>query len=161
MFNIVLCQPEIAPNTGNLIRLCSNTGCKLHLIKPLGFELDDKRLRRAGLDYHEYADVKQHDNFDAFIKTQSPERLFAIETSGTKGYHEAQFHARDYLLFGSETKGLSQDILNHVGENQTLRIPMLPNNRSINLSNSVARVVFEAWRQCDFTGAHSWAISFI
>ncbi len=150
MFYIVLFEPEIPPNTGNIIRLCANMGCHLHLIRPLGFSMDDKHLRRAGLDYHQYACVRKHENFDAFLENKRPKRLFAIETCGEKRYTDAQFKAGDALIFGSETRGLPKQLLSKIPKAQVLYIPMLPNIRSINLSNAVAIVAFEAWRQNDF-----------
>ncbi len=150
MFNIVLAQPDIPPNTGNIIRLCANTGCQLHLIHPLGFELDDKRLRRAGLDYHEFAAVKEYQNYPDFLERCQPQRLFAIETEGEKLYTEVNYQADDYLLFGSESTGLPGSIISTIETENILLIPMLPNTRSLNLSNSVALVVYEAWRQLGF-----------
>jgi len=191
MFNVILYQPEIPPNTGNIIRLCANTGAQLHLIRPLGFELDDKQLRRAGLDYHEYANVRVYDNLAACLQTlpgrsaqpdhQSEDggtarlphpppppkgegpnvslrelidsrRLFAFTTKGAQPYHEVHYQAGDALLFGPESRGLPVDILESVQPEQRLRLPMLPDNRSLNLSNTVAVAVFEAWRQCGFSG---------
>jgi len=149
-FHMVLFEPEIPPNTGNIIRLCANTGAQLHLIKPLGFQLNDKQLKRAGLDYHEYATLQIHDNFHAFIKAVQPERLFAIETCGTKYYTEVQFKPGDALMFGSETKGISESVLQQLPSDHILKIPMRENIRSINLSNSVAIALYEAWRQIDF-----------
>jgi len=151
MFHVVLFQPEIPPNTGNVIRLCANTGCTLHLIRPLGFELDDKRLRRAGLDYHEWAEVQMHDDFDAFIEKTRPARWFAASTKGQRHYADIAFEQGDALVFGPETRGLPAEILQRAGDN-ILRLPMRPNNRSLNLSNSVAVIVFEAWRQLGFEG---------
>jgi tRNA (cytidine/uridine-2'-O-)-methyltransferase len=153
MFNVILFQPEIPPNTGNIIRLCANTGAQLHLIRPLGFELDDKQLRRAGLDYHEYANVRVHDDLTACLQTLPDVRLFAFTTKGTQAYHEVCYQIGDALLFGPESRGLPADILESLPPEQRLRLPMLPNNRSLNLSNTVAVAVFEAWRQCGFTGA--------
>ncbi len=152
MFNVVLLNPTIPPNTGNIIRLCANTGCELHLIHPLGFELDDKRLRRAGLDYHEFTRVKEHLHFDAFLKNEKPKRLWAIETSGKKNYSDVSYQAGDYLLFGSEITGIQSTALEQLPEEQVLCIPMLANIRSLNLSNCVALVVYEAWRQLGFSG---------
>jgi len=149
MIHIALAHPQIPPNTGNIIRLCANTGFQLHLIHPLGFVWDDKRLKRAGLDYHEFANVKQHKTFDVFL-TQLPGRLFAIETCGKKHYDEVSFEENDTLLFGSETRGLTQPMLDKIAEKNILLIPMRPNNRSLNLSNSVAIVAYEAWRQLKF-----------
>jgi tRNA (cytidine/uridine-2'-O-)-methyltransferase len=153
MFNVILFQPEIPPNTGNVIRLCANTGTQLHLIRPLGFLLEDKHLRRAGLDYHEYADLRVHDNLAACLQTLPGARLFAYTTKGTQPYHEVSYQSGDALLFGPETRGLPADILASLAPEQCLRMPMLPNNRSLNLSNTVAVAVFEAWRQCRFAGA--------
>lgn len=152
--NIVLFEPEIAPNTGNIIRLCANTGCKLHLIKPYGFDWDDKRLRRAGLDYHEWAEVKHWDGFEDYAEQLSdPNRLFALTTKGRIGPHQIQFQLGDSLLFGPETRGLPDPILEALAAEQKLRLPMMPDSRSLNLSNSVAVGVYEAWRQLGFAGA--------
>lgn len=153
MIHIVLFEPEIPPNTGNIIRLCANTGCRLHLIEPLGFEWDDKRLRRAGLDYGEFADVQRHPSLAAFIDEIAPKRLLAISTKGQKHYHDVGYQAGDALLFGPETRGLPAEILSELAEDCILRIPMLPHSRSLNLSNSVAVVVYEAWRQLGFAGS--------
>ena len=150
MFHIILFQPEIPPNTGNIIRLCANTGAQLHLIRPLGFNLEDKQLRRAGLDYHEYANVQVYDDLAACLQTLPNARLFAFTTKGSHAYHEVNYHAGDALLFGPETRGLPAEILASLLPEQRLRLPMLPNNRSLNLSNTVAVAVFEAWRQCGF-----------
>lgn len=152
MFHVVLYQPKIPPNTGNIIRLCANTGAQLHLIRPLGFELDDRRLRRAGLDYHEWAEVRDYPNLTAFLTEQVPLRLFALSTRGRTCYAQARFRSGDALLFGSETQGLPQSVLEGLPSEQRLRLPMRPNNRSLNLSNAVAIVVFEAWRQSGFAG---------
>jgi tRNA (cytidine/uridine-2'-O-)-methyltransferase len=153
MLNVVLFEPEIPPNTGNIIRLCANTGFNLHLIKPLGFTWDDKRLRRAGLDYHEFTSVQQHNNYQAFIERQQPKRVFALTTKGTPSHSEVQYQEGDYLLFGPETRGLPTEILDALPPEQKIRIPMLENSRSMNLSNSVAVAVYEAWRQLDYRGA--------
>ena len=153
MFNVILYQPEIPPNTGNVIRLCANTGARLHLIRPLGFELNDKHLRRAGLDYHEYANVRVHDDLAACLQMLPGVRLLTFTTKGVRAYHEAHYQAGDALLFGPESRGLPTDILESLMPEQRLRLPMLPNNRSLNLSNTVAVVIFEAWRQCGFAGA--------
>lgn len=153
MLDVVLFQPEIPPNTGNLIRLCANTGFRLHLIEPLGFEFDDKRLRRAGLDYHEWARVRVHRDWDAFIEAVSPRRVFAVSTRGRTGYHEPAYGPGDALVFGPETRGLPQTMLDALPEAQRLRIPMLSESRSLNLSNACAILVYEAWRQLDFEGA--------
>ncbi len=153
MFNIVLYQPEIPPNTGNIIRLCANTGCSLHLIEPLGFKLEDKQLRRAGLDYHEWADVKTYKNINALSKTLLPENtLYALSTKGKKSYHQTNFQAGDYLIFGPETRGLPNEYLEQLDTEQILRLPMLEHSRSLNLSNTVAIVTYEALRQNNFTG---------
>lgn len=155
MFNIVLVHPEIPPNTGNVIRLAANTGCVLHLIKPLGFLLEDKHLRRAGLDYHEYAAVQEHASFPAFFTTTEPDpdRLFALTTKGTRVFSEVAFRAGDWLVFGSETAGLPSEVRAQFAPSHQLRLPMRLGQRSLNLSNSVAVCVFEAWRQCGFEGA--------
>jgi tRNA (cytidine/uridine-2'-O-)-methyltransferase len=153
MLNIVLYEPEIPPNTGNVIRLCANTGFALHLIKPLGFTMDDRKLRRAGLDYGESQRVSVHDNWRAFLSNIRPERIFGISTKGKNNYHDVSFIAGDTLVFGPETRGLPQDFLNNLSSSSILRIPMLPDNRSLNLSNSVAIVAYEAWRQLSFDGA--------
>jgi tRNA (cytidine/uridine-2'-O-)-methyltransferase len=150
--HVVLYQPEIPPNTGNVIRLCANTGAALHLVRPLGFDLDDKKLRRAGLDYHEFARVAVHDDLDAFLAAVSPRRLLAVSTRGRMRYDRVEYAADDALLFGPETRGLPQDILDALPEAQRLRLPMRPGNRSLNLSNAVAVIVFEAWRQTGFAG---------
>jgi tRNA (cytidine/uridine-2'-O-)-methyltransferase len=147
MFNIVLYQPEIPPNTGNIIRLCANTGCLLHLIEPLGFKLEDKQLRRAGLDYHEWADVKTYKT----INDLQPEKtVYAISTKGRKLYHQANFQAGDYLVFGPETRGLPEEYLDQLDKEHILRLPMLAHSRSLNLSNTVAIVTYEALRQNAF-----------
>jgi tRNA (cytidine/uridine-2'-O-)-methyltransferase len=150
MFNIILFEPEIPPNTGNVIRLCANSGAQLHLIKPLGFTLDDKQLRRAGLDYHEYANIQVHENLDTCLRSLPDTRLFAFTTKASRPYHEAQFKSGDAFLFGPESRGLPGGILESLQPEQKLRLPMLPNNRSLNLSNTVAIAVYEAWRQCGF-----------
>ncbi|MBV1909002.1 MAG: tRNA (uridine(34)/cytosine(34)/5-carboxymethylaminomethyluridine(34)-2'-O)-methyltransferase TrmL [Kangiellaceae bacterium] len=150
MLNIVLFEPEIPPNTGNIIRLCANTGFKLHVIEPCGFELDDKRLRRAGLDYYEFSELKIHKDFDAFLEQEKPTNLFSCSTKGTKKHTEASYQQGDYLLFGPETRGLPDEILASMPFDNILRLPMVANSRSLNLSNSVAIFVYEAWRQLDF-----------
>jgi len=154
MFNIVLYQPEIPPNTGNIIRLCANTGCYLHLIEPLGFKLEDKQLRRAGLDYHEWADVKTYKSIDELGSNESglKQNIFALSTKGEKHYHQANFQAGDFLVFGPETRGLPEEYLNRLGKNHVLRLPMLEHSRSLNLSNTVAIVAYEALRQNQFSG---------
>ncbi|MTD28895.1 tRNA (uridine(34)/cytosine(34)/5-carboxymethylaminomethyluridine(34)-2'-O)-methyltransferase TrmL [Erwinia sorbitola] len=153
MLNIVLFEPEIPPNTGNIIRLCANTGFKLHLIGPLGFAWDDKRLRRAGLDYHEFTAVTHYDGYAAFTAAEAPQRIFALTTKGTPAHSAVSYQAGDYLLFGPETRGLPATILDALPASQKIRIPMMPDSRSMNLSNAVSVVVYEAWRQLDYAGA--------
>ena len=153
MFDIVLHRPEIPPNTGNIIRLCANTGCRLHLIEPLGFALEDRRLRRAGLDYHEWAEVRSYSNLEEYRAANCPPRLFAFSTRGGIRFTNARFRCGDALLFGSETAGLPQPIIDSLAPDDVLRVPLLPDRRSLNLSNAVAVVVYEAWRQLDFAGA--------
>ena len=153
MFHVVLYEPEIPPNTGNIIRLCANTGCQLHLIEPLGFAMDDKQLQRAGLDYHDYADVKRYPDFDNFLTQLKPVRIFGFSTRGQRRYSDARYTSGDALLFGPETRGLPQTLLNALAPECRLRLPMAANNRSLNLSNTVAIAVYEAWRQHDFLGA--------
>lgn len=150
MLHIALYEPEIPPNTGNIIRLCANTGFQLHLIKPLGFAWDDKRLRRAGLDYHEFANVRLHDGFDAFLQAISGQRLFALSTKGKIRYSDIHYKDNDCLLFGPETRGLPQSVREHHAVTDLLTIPMAANSRSLNLSNSAAIVAYEAWRQIGF-----------
>lgn len=149
MLHIVLFEPEIPPNTGNIIRLCANTGIQLHLIKPLGFELENKRMRRAGLDYHEWANVMIHENFDDFKNQQQPQRLFALSTKGKRHYHEIEYKDGDYFIFGPETRGLPGHILEELATT-LLRIPMKEGSRSLNLSNTAAIMAFEALRQLGF-----------
>jgi len=152
MFNIVLYQPEIPPNTGNIIRLCANTGCALHLIEPLGFKLEDKQLRRAGLDYHEWAEVKTYKSIDELTDSLTPENsLYALSTKGKKSYHQASFKTGDYLVFGPETRGIPEAYLDQLDSQQILRLPMLAHSRSLNLSNTVAIVTYEALRQNNFS----------
>ena len=155
MFNIVLVAPEIPPNTGNVIRLAANTGCNLHLVEPLGFSMDDKLLRRAGLDYHEWAQVRRHADWAAFVQTCLPDlaRAFAFTTKGTRTAHDVRWQAGDWLVFGSETQGLTASLRESFAPDQRLRLPMRPGQRSLNLSNAVAVAVFEAWRQNGFAGA--------
>lgn len=148
MFNIVLYQPEIPPNTGNIIRLCANTGCYLHLIEPLGFKLEDKQLRRAGLDYHEWANIKTYQDID---ELKAAYNIYAISTKGEKHYHQVRFQAGDYLVFGPETRGLPAEYLSRLEKSHILRVPMLEHSRSLNLSNTVAIVAYEALRQNRFT----------
>ena len=150
MFNIVLFEPEIPANTGNIIRLCANTGAKLHLIQPLGFELDDKKLRRAGLDYHEWADMKVHTDINAFLHNEMYGNIYALTTKGKTRYSDAEFQIDDVLMFGPETRGLPDSLLHSLPEQHRLRLPMLPESRSLNLSNTVAVTLYEAWRQLGF-----------
>ena len=154
MFHVVLVEPEIPPNTGNIIRLCANTGAQLHLIEPLGFPLDDAKMKRAGLDYHDYATMKVHPNWDAFIAAVAPERsrMFAMTTHGSAPFGQATFQPGDVFVFGSETKGLDPALRESFAPSQRIRLPMRPDNRSLNLSNTVAVVVFEAWRQNGYIG---------
>ncbi len=152
MFEVALYQPEIPPNTGNVIRLCANTGCRLHLVKPLGFELDDARLRRAGLDYHEFVHLELHDSLEALLEATAPARLFAFSTRGGTRYDRVAYRPGDLLLFGPETRGLPQSVLAGLPPERRLRLPMRPGQRSLNLSNAVAVAVFEAWRQQGFAG---------
>lgn len=153
MLNIILYQPEIPPNTGNIIRLCANTGNRLHLIEPLGFELDDKKLRRAGLDYAEFAQVKVWETLDACMQANDFNRVFACSTKGTQNYCDAVYAENDAFIFGPETRGLPVDYLASLPKDQVIRIPMLAASRSMNLSNSVSVIVYEAWRQLGFAGA--------
>jgi tRNA (cytidine/uridine-2'-O-)-methyltransferase len=153
MLNIVLFEPEIPPNTGNIIRLCANTGCQLHLIEPLGFTWDDKRLRRAGLDYHEFTHIKRHHDYAAFLHDEQPQRLFALTTKGTPAHSAVAYQQDDYLMFGPETRGLPAAILDTLPKEQKIRIPMREESRSMNLSNAVSVVVYEAWRQLGYPGA--------
>ena len=157
MYHVILHRPEIPPNTGNVIRLCANTGAHLHLVRPLGFDLDDRQLRRAGLYYHEYAAMQVHDDLDAALAAiaaanGAPPRVFALSTRGTRRFDQVACRNGDAFLFGSETAGLPQAVLDAIPEPQRLRLPMRPGNRSLNLSNTVAVVVFEAWRQAGFAG---------
>ncbi len=150
MFHVILFQPEIPPNTGNIIRLCANTGCHLHLIEPLGYELDDKRLRRAGLDYHEYAPLRRHADLESCLESLGQPRLFAFTTKGSQPFHEVQYQRGDAFLFGPESRGLPPEIRDALPESRRLRLPMRPGCRSLNLSNTVAVTVYEAWRQLHF-----------
>ena len=152
MFNIVLFEPKIPQNTGNIIRLVANNGCHLHLIEPLGFDLEEKSLRRSGLDYKDLANITLHKDYPSFIKAMSNPRIWAITTKGRKSYHQVEYQTDDILLFGSETAGLPKDLQQTIPENHQLRIPMQANNRSMNLSNTVALVSYEAWRQQNFIG---------
>lgn len=153
MLHIVLFEPEIPPNTGNIIRLCANSGFKLHLIEPLGFAWDDKRIKRAGLDYHEFAEVQRHANFEQFMQQVQPKRLFACTTKGHTRHSDAQYQAEDALIFGPESRGLPMAVLQQLPQDHLLKIPMIANSRSMNLSNAVAVFVYEAWRQLDYSGA--------
>ena len=152
MLHIVLVHPEIPPNTGNVIRLAANTGCTLHLVEPLGFSMDDRLLRRAGLDYHEYAEVRRHANWPALLEAErpAPDRLFALTTRGTRAVHDVAFMPGDWLVFGAETRGLAPELRERFPPAQRLRLPMREGQRSLNLSNAVAVTVFEAWRQNGF-----------
>ena len=154
MFHVVLVEPQIPPNTGNVIRLCANTGASLHLVQPLGFALDHSRMRRAGLDYHEFASVRVHPGYDALLQSERPDaqRMFALTRHASENYAQASFQPGDWLVFGSETRGLAGGVRDRFPPSRQLRLPMRPGNRSLNLSNAVAVVVFEAWRQCSFTG---------
>jgi tRNA (cytidine/uridine-2'-O-)-methyltransferase len=153
VFHIVLYQPEIPPNTGNIIRLCANTGSHLHVVHPLGFELDDKRLRRAGLDYHEFASVLQHQNLNDCLASMPNQRVFALSTRGRQRYDQVSYQAGDIFLFGPETRGLPQEVLDSLPAEQRLRLPMVNGQRSLNLSNTAAIMLYEAWRQMDFPEA--------
>ncbi|HEX7340963.1 MAG TPA: tRNA (cytidine(34)-2'-O)-methyltransferase [Rhodanobacteraceae bacterium] len=153
MLHVILHRPEIPPNTGNVIRLCANAGAALHLIRPLGFELDDKRLRRAGLDYHEYASVRVHDDLDACLALLNQPRVFAFTKFASRRHVDVAYADGDALLFGSESTGLGPQMLERFTSAQRIRLPMRPDNRSLNLSNAVAVAVYEAWRQLDFAGA--------
>ena len=154
MFNVVLVAPEIPPNAGNVIRLCANSGSRLHLVRPLGFDLTDKQLRRAGLDYHEYAEVRLHEDFEALLRQEAPPpaRLFCCTTHGAQPYTATAYAAGDWLVFGSESRGLDLSVRERFDPLHRLRLPMRPGNRSLNLSNAVAIVVYEAWRQLGFAG---------
>ncbi|NEX64305.1 tRNA (uridine(34)/cytosine(34)/5-carboxymethylaminomethyluridine(34)-2'-O)-methyltransferase TrmL [Noviherbaspirillum galbum] len=154
MFHVVLVQPEIPPNTGNIIRLCANTGAQLHLIEPLGFPLDDAKMRRAGLDYHDYATMNVHPGWEAYLQAESPDpaRMFALTTHGSAPFASVEFRPGDVFVFGSETRGLAPELRESFPAPQRIRLPMRPGNRSLNLSNSVAVVVYEAWRQHGYAG---------
>ncbi len=153
-FHIVLYQPEIPPNTGNIIRLCANTNARLHLIHPFGFELDNKKLRRAGLDYREFADVMDYANYSAYLEKSAPKRLFALTTKATRIYSEVEYQPGDAFMFGPETRGLPEKILAQFSSQTRLRVPMVEHSRSLNLSNSAAVVLYEAWRQQGFGGTN-------
>ena len=156
MFNIVLFEPEIPPNTGNIIRLCANTGAKLHLIEPLGFPMEDAKLRRAGLDYHEFASVKVHANWAAFLENEKPsiDRLFALTTKGSGKFYEGKYLPNDYFIFGSETKGITDEVRDSIPISNRMRLAMQDSSRSLNLSNTVAIIVYEAWRQIGLAGGN-------
>lgn len=153
MLHVALFEPEIPPNTGNIIRLCANTGFQLHLIEPLGFDLDDKKVRRAGLDYHEMTNVTRHPNYQSMLDSVRPTRVFACTTKAHQHHSDAKFEDGDMLLFGPETRGLPTELIESLAPEQRLRIPMLANSRSMNLSNAVAVIVYEYWRQLDYLGA--------
>ena len=153
MFHVILYQPEIPPNTGNIIRLCANSGCQLHLVRPLGFTLKDKQLVRAGLDYHEFAQLQVHDTLPDCLFPFDPSRVFALTTKGSQPFHKLHYQAGDAFLFGPESRGLPAEVLALFGARQRVRLPMLPESRSLNLSNTVAVAVYEAWRQCGFEAA--------
>ncbi|MFC3678685.1 tRNA (uridine(34)/cytosine(34)/5-carboxymethylaminomethyluridine(34)-2'-O)-methyltransferase TrmL [Bacterioplanoides pacificum] len=155
MFNIVLFEPEIPPNTGNIIRLCANTGCQLHLIEPLGFNMEEKALRRAGLDYHEWAEVRIHKDFAAFMASEAPSTLYCLTTKGKTTHSDVGFKQGDYLMFGPETRGLPEDVRLQFPHEHWLRLPMMADSRSMNLSNCVSVMVYEAWRQIGYDGASS------
>lgn len=155
MFNVILYQPEIPPNTGNIIRLCANTGCQLHLIGPLGFKLEDKQLIRAGLDYHEFASLCVHNTLQECLSGFDPVHIFALTTKGSQPFHTNHYQAGDAFLFGPESRGLPAEVLDRFDTRHRVRLPMLPHSRSLNLSNTVAVTVFEAWRQCGFDGNSS------
>ncbi len=150
MLDVVLYQPQIPPNTGNIIRLCANTGFRLHLIEPLGFDLDDKKLRRAGLDYHEFAAIKRHKDYEAFIGSEQPKRVLAITTKATNYYGKVAFSEGDYILMGSETSGLPEEVRQLIPDEDKIRIPMIEGSRSMNLSNATSVIIYEAWRQLGF-----------
>jgi len=153
MFHVILYQPEIPPNTGNIIRLCANTGCTLHLIKPLGFSLEDKQLLRAGLDYHEFATLRVHEHIEECVSALKATRVFALTTKANQTFHQVQYKSGDAFLFGPESRGLPSEVLGLFPPDKLLRLPMLAGSRSLNLSNTVAVTVYEAWRQCRFDGA--------
>lgn len=150
MFDVVLFEPEIPPNTGNIVRLCANTGARLHLVRPLGFRLDERSLRRSGLDYHDMADVRVHADLDACLAALGDRRVFSVETGGARRYDEPRYAAGDAFLFGPETRGLPEAVIDRAGRGHCVTIPMRPGNRSLNLANAVSLVVYEAWRQLGF-----------
>ncbi|MFT7108526.1 MAG: tRNA (cytidine/uridine-2'-O-)-methyltransferase [Psychrobacter glaciei] len=153
MLHVVLFEPEIPPNTGNIIRLCANTGFQLHLIEPLGFDLDEKKVRRAGLDYHEMANMKIHKNWQAFLDDVTPKRCYAITTKGKQWHTEVEFQAGDAIVMGPESRGLPDEMLNSLSQEEKILIPMVPDSRSLNLSNATSVIIYEAWRQLGFEGA--------
>ena len=153
MFHVVLYQPEIPPNTGNIIRLCANTGSRLHLIEPIGFSINDRTLRRAGLDYSDAVTIARHASMDAFLETVSPERTFMFSTKHSRRHSDCAFQSGDALVFGPETRGLPDDVRHRVPQAQQLTLPMCTTSRSLNLANAVAVALFEAWRQCDYPGS--------
>ncbi len=153
MLDIVLFEPEIPPNTGNIIRLCANSGFRLHLIEPLGFDIDDKRLRRAGLDYHEFANLKIHKSYQDFVTSEQPRRVFASTTKATRFHTEVNYQVGDYIIFGAETRGLPDVVRDEIPDQHKIRIPMTADSRSMNLSNSVAVIIYESWRQLGFANA--------
>jgi tRNA (cytidine/uridine-2'-O-)-methyltransferase len=153
MFHLIMYQPEIPPNTGNVIRLCANVGATLHLIHPLGFSMDEPRLRRAGLDYHELASIREHASLEACIAAVAPHRLYALTTHATRDFYTARFHVDDAFLLGPETRGLPKEVLDTLPADVKLRIPLRPGNRSLNVSNAAAVALYEAWRQVGFEGA--------
>ncbi|MFT6152908.1 MAG: tRNA (cytidine/uridine-2'-O-)-methyltransferase [Bermanella sp.] len=153
MLHVVLFEPEIPPNTGNIIRLCANTGFQLHLIEPLGFDLDEKKVRRAGLDYHEMTNMKIHKNWQAFVDDVAPKRSYAITTKGKQWHTEVKFEAGDAIVMGPESRGLPDEMLNSLSEQEKILIPMVPDSRSLNLSNATSVIIYEAWRQLGFKGA--------
>lgn len=159
MFNVVLVHPEIPPNTGNVIRLCANTGARLHLVEPLGFPIDHAKMRRAGLDYHEFTSLIIHPDWPTFCASERPQRMFALSSHGTRAPSSVAFQEGDYFVFGSETAGLPTAVRAGFALDRQLRLPMRPGNRSLNLSNAVAVVVYEAWRQLDYRGAADAASS--
>ena len=156
MFHIALHEPKIAPNTGNIIRLAANNGCSLHLIEPLGFDFEEKKLRRAGLDYHDLSNVTRHKDYESFLKAVEGKRIFACTTKGSRAHSDMSYTEGDVLLFGSETHGLPDEIINSIDKSMRIRIPMMPDSRSLNLANSVAVISYEAWRQVGYVGARDY-----
>ena len=156
MFHIALHEPKIAPNTGNIIRLAANNGCSLHLIEPLGFDFEEKKLRRAGLDYHDLSNVTRHKDYESFLKAVEGKRIFACTTKGSRAHSDMSYTEGDVLLFGSETHGLPDEIIDSIDKSMRIRIPMMPDSRSLNLANSVAVISYEAWRQVGYVGARDY-----